>query len=480
MARASTNLSNSTWNIANILIYPAVFLAATPFFINKLGENVFGEWMLINAYVFISVHVVSFGLSHSLIVHVSGALGKQDRSKLYAYINAATRALGIMMILSALVGLALWILPMQKVGFFDAYIWKTIAAATFFIAIKFPEMLFQNIYKGFEYYNKSAIFNMTNRVLALAVQFVLVMKGHSILAIFIGSFIVNFLVVCVQGFMIYRDLPGYKFQVIQRMRERKELYHFGFWTWLQTIIAVTSYQMDRFMIAYFLGTATVTYYVLASTIANHLHMAFEAVVSWFLPKISRLKAAVQDTNKHFFTIRAFSVGFSLLTIIGVYLASGPVFKLWLGPEKYDKIIGFFELFLIFEAFMIMSIVPKLYLNAIRSLTFITVLEGMYKSAIILGMIVLFSIYKTADSLIWGQILALIIFMPIEYFLVNKRVLKGNSFKESVLNFLPSLLLMGAILSTNLWLTSVLIVFCLLLFWFIFIKDKKFNVKLLTE
>ena len=41
--------------MANILIYPTLFLALTPFFINKLGENDFGEWMLINAYVLMAV-----------------------------------------------------------------------------------------------------------------------------------------------------------------------------------------------------------------------------------------------------------------------------------------------------------------------------------------------------------------------------------------------------------------------------------------
>jgi hypothetical protein len=224
----------------------------------------------------------------------------------------------------------------------------------------------------------------------------------------------------------------------------------------------------------------VTYFVLASTIVNHMHMAFEAVVSWLLPKVSRLKAATQDTKAYFSTVRAFSVGFSLLLIIGLYFVSEPLFTLWLGPDKYGKMIDFFRLFLVFEAFFILSIVPKYYLNAIKSLFFITWLELMYKSAIVVGMVMLFYFLRTAESLIWGQILALIIFMPVEYYLVNKRVLKDDMFKETILTILPSLLIMGAILISG-WMWSIVaFVLAIAVFWSVYLKDRHFNSKLITE
>jgi O-antigen/teichoic acid export membrane protein len=297
---------------------------------------------------------------------------------------------------------------------------------------------------------------------------------------FLGNLLVLGVVVIIQGIVIFGKLPGFKPHFIKSLPERKEIYHFGFWSWLQTIISVIAYQMDRFLIAYFLGTATVTYYVLASTIANHLHMAFVAAVSWLLPKISRLKAALEDTRTYFHTIRAFSVGFSLLVIAALYFVSEPLFTLWLGPEKYLKMIFFFKLFLVFEAFLILSIVPNLYLNAIKSLSFSTSLELMYKSAIILSMVVFFSYWKTADSLIWGQIIALIVFMPAEYFLINKRILKENSLKETILTMLPSIFIGGSILAYN-WIWSIVFfTLGLLFYYFIYLKDRHFKRSLLTE
>lgn len=480
MAGSSTNVRNSSWNLANILIYPAAFLAATPFFINKLGENVFGEWMLINSYVFIAVHLVGFGLPHSITAHVAEALGHHNTQKLHGYINASSRLLGRMTALTALAGFILLVLRPYGLPFFDDYTWKTLIAATFLISVKFPEVLYQSIFKGYEHYHKAAVFNMLNRLIALAVQIILVIKGYSLFAIFTGSLVVNTVMVLLQGIAVYMRLPGYKPVLFKGLPERKELYHFGFWTWLQTIIAIASYQMDRFLIAWFLGTATVTYYVLASTIANHLHMAFEAVVSWLLPKVSRLKAGLEDTRNYFHTIRAFSVGFSLLVILALYAVNEPLFVLWLGPDKYLKMIGFFKLFLVFEVFLILSIVPKLYLNAIRSLSFITMLELMFKSAIIVGMILLFSVQETAESLIWGQIIALIIFMPVEYFLVNRRTLKENAWKETLMTMLPSLMAMGAILAPT-WIGMILFsALSIVFFGITYLRDKHFQFNLLTE
>jgi len=481
MIRRSTNVRNSSWNLANILIYPTAFLAVTPFFINRLGEEVFGEWMLINSYVFIAVHLVGFGLPHSITAHVAEALGKGSNDKLNAYINASTRLLGRMTLIVLLFAGLLFIYTLlDRPVFFTMYTWKTLVVATLFIAVKFPETLYQSIFKGFEYYNKSAIFNMSNRLMALGIQIVLVYKGYSLLAIFTANFIINLVIVIIQSGFIYRGLSDYKLILFKGLPERKELYHFGFWTWLQTIIAIVSYQMDRFLVAWFLGTATVTYYVIAATIANHLHMAFEAVVSWLLPKISRLKESRIDTRKYFISIRTFSVGFSLLVLLMLYIVSEPLFTLWLGPEKYEKMIVFFKLFVAFEAVLILSIVPKLYLNGIKALSLITALELMYKSAIIIAMVIFFSIYRTAESIIWGQIVALLLFMPIEYLIVNRRILHKNPLKEGILTMIPSICLICVIASGPVMWKASFILLAFLSYWMIYISEKDFDIKILTE
>lgn len=480
MLRNSKNLQNSGWNLANILIYPVAFLAATPFFINRLGENIFGEWMLINSYVFISVHIVGFGLPESITAHVAEALGRKNSKLLHAYINGASRLLLRFSIVTFIIGVLLLLSYFLGYHLFTPYIWKTLIIATFLIVFKFPEILFQSIFKGYEKYGSAALFNMMNRFIALGMQVILVAFGFSLLGIFIANLVVLVFIVIIQGFNIYRGLKGYQIILFKRLPERKALYHFGFWNWLQTIIDIGANQLDRFIVAYFLGTATVTYYVLAATIANHLHMAFQASVSWLFPKVSRLKASLADTKAYFHTIRSVSVGFSLLVLTVLYLVNQPLLTLWLGPEKYMKIASFFKLFIIFESFLVLSIVPKLYLNGIKSLQFITSLELMFKSAIIVGMIAAFSIYKSGESLVMGQIAALVIFMPVEYYLVNRKILKENPFIETLATVIPSILVSFAIISTGWIVTISFIILAALMFWLIYYRNKHFDYHLLLE
>ncbi len=480
MAISSTNVRNSSWNLANILLYPVAFLAVTPFFINRMGENVFGEWMLVNSYVYIAVHLVGFGLPASITAHVAEAIGKGDDRKLFAYINASSRLLLRMVLLTVAFGFFLLTAWLLGIGIFDDRIWKALIVATFLIAIRFPELLYQGIFKGQEHYHKAAIFNMLNRFITLGAQVVMVWKGYSLPAIFGAALVTSFLSLIPQAFIIYRGLRGYSPILFRSLPEKHELYHFGFWTWIQTIIAIAAYQLDRFLVAFFLGTATVTYYVLASTIANHLHMAFEAMVSWLLPRVSRMQAATRDTRPYFSTTRAFSIGFPLLVLSTLYFVSEPLFTLWLGEDKYLKMVDFFRLFLVFEAFLILSVVPKYYLNAIRSLHFITLLELMYKSAIIVGMIACFYFYRSAGSLIWGQIIALIIFMPVEYMLINNRILKENWFKETILTSLPSVCIMGIILLPDRDASFIAFLLAALIFWMVYLKDRYFDIKLIRE
>lgn len=479
MVKASTNLRNSAWNLANILLYPILFLATTTFFINKLGEEVFGEWMLLNSYIFISVHIFSFGMQHAITTHVAETYSITNKKRLFGYINAASRSLGFLFIIFIFLAITLYTSSSFEI-YFKQDTWQLIALATGLIGIKMLELLQQSIFKGIEAYHTAAIFNMLNRFGALLLQFSLVLFNYALYELLLAALCVNIVVIILQTFKLNTLFPDFKLSLIKPLLERRKLYGYGFWTWLQTIIAVVSFQLDRFIVAYFLGVANVTYFVLASTIANHLHMAFEAIVSWVLPKMARLKASKKDTLSYYYTIRAFSISFSIAAIFFIYLLSEPIFTIWLGADKYEKMSGFFQLFMAFEALFIMTILPKFYLNAVKSLSLITSLELIYKTALIIGMLIYFYIIPNAESLIYGQIIVLALFLPFQYFWINKEVLNFNWWKESLVNFIPSFLLVATILIPNLLVSYILAFLAIVSCLFIFGLNKNFNKKLIIE
>ena len=477
MHKTPGNIKNSSWNLANILFYPMAFLALTPFFINHLGENNFGVWMLINSYVYISLHIVSFGLGNSITAHVAEALGKKDPKSLFNYINVSTRTIAAISIVTLFLSLLWYTL---EINLFGESLDKILVIATLVISVKFWELLYQSMLKGYERYDLASMYNIISKLIILGAQFFLVINGFGLLEIFISNLLLNLIMVVLQAVVSYRQVKGYRFSFKRSKEESGNLFHFGLWTWLQTIISVLAYQLDRFVVAIFLGPAITGYYILASTIINHMHMAFGAIVSWLLPKISRKKESKKDITIYFTTLRSFLIGFSLLAILITYFLYEPVFTLWLGPDKLGKMSEFFKLFLIFEAFLIMTIIPLFYLNAIKMLKFITSMELMYKSGVIIGLLVAFAIIPSGNSIIIGQIIALFVLIPVEYYFINKKILFDNTLKESILTIIPSTMVALVIIFSQGYLTILFILIAVVVFKLYFLNHKRFHYKLLME
>ena len=480
MQKTPGNIKNSSWNLANILLYPVAFLALTPFFIDNLGEDDFGIWMLINSYVYIAVHIVSFGMGNSITAHIAEALGKNNKKSLFSYINISTRTIGAISLITITIAINWYFINFWGIGFFSVNLDKVLVIATLVISIKFWELLYQSLLKGYERYDLASVYNIASKLLILLAQVVIVIKGFGLLEIFISNLILNIVMVIVQGVVSYRIVPDYKLSLSVSNVEQSNLFHFGFWTWLQTIISVIAYQIDRFVIAIFLGPAIAGYYILASTIVNHMHMAFGAVVSWLLPKISRKKESNTDIKKYFTTLRSFSVGFGLISILITFLVYEPVFTIWLGPDKFAKMNDFFKLFLIFETFLLMTIVPLFYLNAVKKLRFITLLELMYKSGVIIGLFIAFAIVPSGNSIIIGQIVALALLIPVEYFLINRDILKDNWFKETVITMLPAIFISIIIMLSSWYITLILSIMAFTIFKVYFLGKERFDAKLLLE
>ncbi len=480
MQKNPGNIKNSSWNLANILLYPIAFLALTPFFIDYIGEDDFGIWMLINSYVYIAVHIVSFGMGNSITAHLAEALGKKDNLSLHNYINISTRTIGYISLGTIIVTIIYYLINFYGIDFFSKDLDKIIIVATLVITVKFWELLYQSILKGYERYDLASVYNIISKMLVLAAQFIIVYKGYGLMEIFISNLILNLIMVIVQAIVSYRLSPGYSLMFVKSQTEQRNLFHFGLWTWLQTIISVLAYQVDRFVVAIFLGPATAGYYILASTIINHMHMAFGAVVSWLLPKISRMKESDININKYFTTLRSFSVGFGLVSILITFLVYEPVFTLWLGEVKFHKMNEFFRLFLIFEAFLLLTIVPLFYLNAIKKLKFITLLELLYKSGVIVGLAVAFAVIPSGNSLIIGQIIALALLIPVEYYLINKRLLHDSWYKETFVTIIPTLLISLSIMLSLWYVTLVFVIMGVVVFKMYFLNKSRFDVKMLLE
>lgn len=486
MLKRSQNIKNSFWNLLNIGLYPVAFLALTPFFLERLGEHLFGIWMLINAMVFIMVQVGHFGMGNSITMFVAESRGLDSTPRLNRFFNAGLN----FTTLAAAIGLLLSVVCWYAFPFFEklvpvnddytADVHLSLTLSVVLISTRFYEQFFQGFFRGFEEYDTSGKFNIANRMFTLGGHALAAWQGWGLTGIMLASLGVNTITVLAQYRVSLTYLPGYRWTPTVNRAIFGKLGDFGFWTWLQSLIALLCFQLDRFIVAFFLGTDVVAYYSIASMIANHLHMAMEALVGWMFPKISRFRNQGRDTAPLYLTVRSLLLTTSLLLFASLFIVREPLFTLWLGVEKYRQIIPFIEAFLYFQVFYVLSITPKFYLNGLSRMRLITSIEFSYKAVSIVFMIVFFAIYKDGLSLIWGQVVALMITMPIEAYVVNRQVLKQNVFRETALVALPCFSLFFALYIPSPWLSIAAFVVTAVLVRLVYFGRGMFDRNLLLE
>jgi len=483
--KQSRNIRNSIWNLANTLIYPLGFLSMTPFFMNSLGEHLFGSWMLLNSIVFISVHVLHFGMGLSIAMYVAEARGKNDPQRLNRYYNSSLNFTNLLAMGVLASTLLIWLVTPERLfewdGIVDAADLKTSFILTSaLIGVKFYEQLFMGFYKGFEEYDTAAKFNMAQKITMLVGQAIALMSGYGLAEVIAISLVTNAILVLSQFVWSKRYLVDYQWSTAFDSLIFSRLRHFGFWSWLQTIVSLMSFQLDRLIVAFALGTDIVGYYSIASMIANHLHIMLEAMVGWIFPAVSRIMKEKGDPKPLYFSVRSALVIISLVGLTVLYLIREPLFELWLGQEKFASVIVFIELFILFEIFYILTIAPKFFLNGISELKLITSLEVGYKAFGIVTMLVFFYFERSATALIWGQIAAMMVMMPLEMGIINDKVLKTNLLFEAVVLLIPCFALFGALYLEDLAIQLLLGLITIVSTYMGYIRYSRVDIKLLLE
>ncbi len=75
----SKNLKNSVWSIIDVLLYPTIYILFTPYFVQHLGVETYGIWMLINTLI-VLMQIFNFGLGVNTQRSVAIALGNKNVS----------------------------------------------------------------------------------------------------------------------------------------------------------------------------------------------------------------------------------------------------------------------------------------------------------------------------------------------------------------------------------------------------------------
>jgi len=77
---------NSAWNVADVIVLPFLMLLFTPYFIQKLGTDQYGIWMLVNS-IIASIGIVNVGLGDAAIKFISKYRALGDNNNINRIVN---------------------------------------------------------------------------------------------------------------------------------------------------------------------------------------------------------------------------------------------------------------------------------------------------------------------------------------------------------------------------------------------------------
>lgn len=438
----SQTFKNSYWSIVDVTVYPAVMIFATAFFIQKLGAEQYGVWMLVNS-LMASIGVLNLGLADATIKYISQYRALQDnyavlriiRTTFSIYVGLAV----ILVVISFSIGLII-----NHFGWFHIEIPQRLILANcikvsgIILGSKFIEQVFLAIFRGFERYDISAQLSTISKLTIIGCQVILVSLNYQIVEVFQGVALIMVLLIFIESIVVKLYFHNVSFRPYFDKSTFKEVFSYGLWSWLQSVFIIVASQLDKFAIASLVGLKILAYYSIGYTVYIQLHSIFAASVSWIFPAVS-LKIQRKESILPLYYQSRFMLFCSALIIVSLLVFTGPwIFKQWLGDIVFAKSYPFIFLFLCYEILIVLNIIPYYFLNGGGFVQLNTWFEFFTKLLNLISMFLFFQ-YFGVIGLIYGLIVSLVVTIPIQnYFLTNK-VLVGTMMHKNILVIIPSLL-----------------------------------------
>lgn len=455
-------IKNSVWTFLELTLYPVLMIVATPVFIRKLGIEQYGLWMLVST-ITLGINVLNIGVGDTNIRLISRYRAENNFDRIKKVFNY-NFSLSLFLCAAALiVGLAFYEFNFISVFYksADYHFANTILLlASFSTGIKFIEISILSVFKAFERFDLNSKLVLLSKNSGMIINLVLVLLNFDLITIFTFTVFINFLNIVIQLIVLhYYEKKLIGFPTFIFLKEKLDFLNYNFWYWLQSVVALLGYLADKLVVAYFTDVKTLGYYSIASLIGTQIHNFFLAFGSFIFPRVSFKLAANKDIEKIYFISRSLVALFGWV-IIGFLILSGDfIFRLWLGSETFLNSIYFIKLYLIYEAGMLLIIVPFYFINGTQHVKLNSLFEIVIRSTHFLATLAGFYL-AGVNGILYGLICSTCINIPFQYFYFHKKIIPNVHRSEYLLILLPVVFLMGLIIFDSVFFKVSLII-CLL-------------------
>lgn len=440
-------IKNSVWTFLELTLYPILMIVATPLFIKKLGIEQYGLWMLIST-ITLGMNVLNIGVGDTNIRLISKYRAGNNLEAIKKVFNHNFSLSIFLFFSSALIGFVFYYFNFIKF-FYKGNDYEYAGTLLFLACLsagkKFIEISLLSFFKAYERFDINSKLVLLSKNSVMILNLIMIILGYNLIEIFICTLITNTLNIVLQLIVLNSFKKGVlQFPGILFFRQKLDYLNYNVWYWLQSSIALFGFLADKLLVAYFTDTKTLGYYSLASLVGIQIHNFFLAFGSFIFPRVSYKIASNSGLEPLYYIARSCVAIPGWIIISFLILAGDIIFRLWLGVETYNESIYFIKLYLVFEAAMLLIIVPFYFINGTSHIKLNSFYEIIIRFSHFIAMVIGYHL-SGITGLLYGLIFATFINIPFQYYYFQKKIIPEIGKFQFLLVILPVVFILGIII-----------------------------------
>lgn len=409
-----------------MVLYPVLMTLLTPLYIKYLGVEQYGIWMLAGNLA-LMMNALNMGVGESTIRLVSRNRDTELRDHISAAVSNNILVSVALLIMSVSFG-AVISFNLSGTNFFNLKAGQAdeagymILLLTASVGFRFIELVLLSVFKGFERFDVAAKLSALSRNGTIIGSIVLLVCGYGFIAILWLTIMLNVLNIAIQFACVRRFYPFIRFRTNFKQQPLSAIIQTNGWYWLQFVIGMTGFLADRFLIAHYTGMGIFGYYSIAAMIGSQLHSILVTFGTFVFPRVSYLNGQGNSVIPIYYKASSVIQGLGWFTICTLLITGPFVFRLWLGGETYSAAQPFIDWYLVYQAVILLAIVPYQFINGTSFVKFNSLFELMMRLLQIPLMIVFYYAFGPT-GIIYALIAGALLIVPAQLFLFGKHVLR---------------------------------------------------------
>jgi len=381
--------SGSLLKTINLALTVCISFFMMPFIINILGDKWYGLWVLIGSLMGYYM-VLDFGLLSAIQRYLARSLENTD--ELNRIINTSLIILTILSIGAALLCIIFWVITPHLINEEDAI--PTMRQLVIILGIKtvvsFPFMVFNGMLSAKIRFDITSYIGISKSLLRTLLIIIYLNSGYGIVSLAIITLcaeIFAFVLIAIQANKLFPQI-SYKREYFD-WELAKTMLHFGKFTFIGDVSNLLKFKIDDFIIANYIGLASITIYTIAFSLFNYALQLINAMLGGILSVLSKNDRDSQKALRKNFLLFT-EVSAIIVSYLAVFLLTfGDDFiNLWMGnayEESYAILVIFSFILLITGSTR--SSISLFYATANhKHYAYINIIDGMCNLAISLYLV----------------------------------------------------------------------------------------------